>query len=180
MKRVHIVGNGPSWVDFVRTDPEDLVIGCNATRVPDADLTTLSDLRLVYKIREKVLSVNCPVLVNQKVYDWLQTDKGRAVGLEVVDIYHRPDHIEPLDLSSAHYAAMWVLPKHQPKELHIWGCDSLFEDHILSYTDEVVDHSAKSDPSKMLIVAQRWRKEWTNLENQYTETEFVYHAPLTQ
>jgi hypothetical protein len=155
-----------------------MVIGCNATRVPDADFTTLSDLRLVYKIREKVLSVNCPVLVNDKVYDWLQTDKGKTAGLTVEDNYRRPQEIPPMYISSAHYAAMWVLPKHHPEELHIWGCDSLFVDHILSHTDEVVDHTTKRDPKKMAVVARRWRERWKALEDLYPETEFVYHAPL--
>jgi hypothetical protein len=33
MKIAHVVGNGPSWVDFKRLSDQDFVIGCNVTKV---------------------------------------------------------------------------------------------------------------------------------------------------
>jgi len=165
VKRAHVVGNGPSYIDFERIDPEDLVVGCNITRI-NADFTTLSDLRLAYQIRNalhvgKPKMINCPVLVNQKIYDWLQTSKGQQCKLDIHDVYKTYGN-EPFDLSSGHYAAMWLIEQGYD-EIHVWGVDSYFDDHILSYTDEYVESGTKRSTTAMSKVATRWKKEWDKL-----------------
>ena len=174
MKKAHVVGNGPSYINFQRTNEEDLVVGCNITRI-DADLTTLSDLRLAYRIRESMREknqrlVNCPVLVNKKIYNWLQTDKGKQCELDVKDVYNTYDY-QPIDLSSGHYAAMWLLEQGYD-DIHVWGVDSYWDNHIRSYTDEIVDHSVKTSKALMAEVALRWKAKWDELG-------VTIHAPIT-
>lgn len=180
MKRVHIVGNGPSWIQYKKIDKDDVTIGCNITRAEDASYTTLSDLRLVYKIREKKVFVNCPVLVNTKVHNYLTKDpKGIAIGLEIKDVYQRLE-VERLEMSSGHYAARWAVKHIKPEEVHVWGVDSMFHNHMLSHTDEIVEHTIKSDEKGMAKNSAIWRRAWKDIENENPTVKFIYHAPTSE
>lgn len=174
MKRAHVVGNGPSYTNFNKIDGDDFVVGCNITKI-NADATTLSDLRLAYRVRTELRTylrklITCPVIVNQKVYDWLQTDKGKEAELEVIDIYNTYGY-QSFELSSGHYAAMWLIDQGYD-EIHVWGVDSYFDNHLRSYTDQLVDASIKNYPDAMAVVADRWRAKWDELP-------VIIHAPTS-
>ena len=64
--RAHVVGNGPSYVNFKRIQPTDFVIGCNATKV-DADATIICDSRLFRRltIKHDPLVIELPVIINE-------------------------------------------------------------------------------------------------------------------
>ena len=172
--RIHIVGNGNSWTDFKKIDQDDYVIGTNATKCKEANVTLLSDIHICEKIKEGKVQVNVPVVVNKHVETWINSNPGY---LEIYDIQVRFKDITPLEYSSGHYAAIWGIIKFEPEEIHIWGCDSLFEPHTRSYTDEIVVHPSKHNTKLMKSCAERWRRAWNKIEKEYGPTKFIFHTP---
>jgi len=172
MNRIHIVGNGPSWINFKKIDADDYVIGTNVTRVKEANVTLLSDINICEKISEGRAKIDIPVVVNQHVKNYLLKNPI----LEIFDIQVRFPDVSPLELSSGHYAAHWAIRKYNPKELHIWGCDSLVKDNTHSYTDELVKHPSKMKAIVMKQCAERWRKAWEKMTDEYKDTTFIFHT----
>lgn len=173
--RVHIVGNGPSWINFSKIENDDYIIGCNITKV-DANITFMSDLQLVYKIREGITKINCPIVANKKVSDWLATEKGKQTNIQLFDTYS-PDweRNEGPQLTSAHYATEYSIYKLGFKEVHIWGCDSLKENFTYSYTDEIRPSPTKDDINKVKENIEKWRAGWKTIEQKYSSTKIIFH-----
>ena len=175
-KVAHVIGNGPSWIYYKKSNIDDFVIGCNITKVKNPNATLLSDLRLCYKIREKVVSINCPAIVNEKVYKWITEDStGKESGIQIYSRYERPDGIEPLIMSSGHYGVLWAIDNGYDT-IHVWGCDSIYIDHMHSHTDEIVPSGTKRSIEKMNKVVMRWRREWHNIVDKNPEVNIIFHG----
>ena len=175
-KIAHIVGNGPSASNFNKLNDSDFVVGCNITRVSDADVTMLSDPRLCKLILNDPTLLTIPVIANPRVMDWLKLPEANGICIEVHDTYQRPEGVNPLEMSSAHYGVIWAIGKGYD-EIHVWGVDSIYVDHINSHTDKLVPSETKKNPDKMKTVAERWRTEWQNIIKQNFSVNIIFHAP---
>jgi hypothetical protein len=177
-KRAHIVGNGPSWKKFSKIRESDFVIGCNITRVLGADVTFLSDIKILHKICEKLVYPDCPIIANRKVAEWLKTNHNAPriqPPLTVFDTYVADWEVNGgPQLSSAHYGAQWAL-RNGFTEVHVWGCDSLSEGHMFSYTDEIKPSAAKESKSQTQNTVQKWIEGWEKIIKDNPQAEIILH-----
>lgn len=164
--RAHVVGNGPSWVNFTRKDNE-FAIGCNGT-MADVDVTMFTDLRFAYKVREKIITIRHPALVNEKVGRWLETDKGKESRVEIYDVYDANLAKDILNgdtewTSTAHCAARYVIDVLGATELYVWGCDSYFTLDAKSHTDQYIYSKNKHAEKDMVAFTSKWQSAWNKM-----------------
>ena len=174
VKRAHMVGNGPSGVEFKKISPSDFVLGCNIPKVK-VDLTTFSDSRLIQKIRDDGIEFNTPLLVQKKLYEVIQKNYTN-VGLNIQGVYNRPGDLKPGVLSSGHYAVYWLIEQGYD-EIHIWGVDSRFKSHMFSHTDQYVESHTKKNLNRMIKVTKRWNEEWDSIIESNPNINIIFHPP---
>ena len=156
------------------------MIGCNVTKVKEANVTLMSDLKICYKIREGLAKVDIPILANSKVASWLNEPKGQEAGLEVFATYSPAwERGKGPQLSSGHYAAEFAIERLGINEVHVWGCDSLVLDHTKSYTDEIKPSPAKDDEELQIKTIKKWRKGWVDLQEKYPNAKIILHNLLS-
>ena len=170
--RIHLVGNGPSWVNYKR-EPGEFAIGCNEP-LADVDITMFTDLRFAYKVREGIIKINIPALVNEKVGRWLQSDKGQEAGVEIYDIYDAWLAKDILNgnkewTSTAHCAARYAIDVLGATELYVWGCDSYFTLNAKSHTDKYIYSKNKYDENDMHAFTTKWQAAWDKMIEHYKD-----------
>ena len=183
MKLAHVVGNGPSWVDFKRISDDDFVIGCNVTKVSDADVTMMSDISLCNQIqhhrrhkRKPILPDLPPVIANPGVVEWLNNSVNDCHGMVLFSTYTRPEGVRSLEMSSAHFAVLWLIDNGYT-DIHVWGIDSYFKNHIYSHTDNIKMSKLKKDPERVSEVANGWKDKWDEILNNNPAVKIVLHGP---
>lgn len=184
MNRIaHVVGNGPSWTDFRKINSEDFVIGCNMTKCPDADVTMLTDIKLytqwmhLLRWKRDAEIINVPVIASNKVVEHMSVTEDNR--LQVYSTYEKVFGAEPLQLSSGHYGVLWAIDNGYT-DIHVWGIDSYFKNHIYSYTDERIKSDLKKDPERVKNVADRWVIEWDKIIADHPEIRITLHAPSAE
>ena len=183
MNIAHVVGNGPSWVDFKRLSDQDFVIGCNVTKVLGADATMMSDVSLCNQIqhhrrhnRKPAIPKIPPVIANPGVVEWLGNPVNDCHEMTLYSTYRRPEGVRSLEMSSAHYAVLWLID-HGYTDIHVWGIDSYFKNHIYSHTDNLKKSKLKQDPNRVSEVATGWSDRWDQIIKGNQQVQITLHAP---
>jgi hypothetical protein len=156
-----VLGNGPSKVAYDRTG--DFVIGCNIpTDEYSVDATVICDVEIVWILKNSPhLIGDTPLIISTNVFEKMKE-------LRIVNDYLILDVFKPRDwYNSAHYAAQYLIDNGSD-EVHIWGCDSIFEDDISSATDEIV----KKDMDQDRFI-RHWRKVWLEMHQRHANVHFV-------
>ena len=179
----HVVGNGPSWVDFKRLSDQDFVIGCNVTKVLAADATMMSDVSLCNQIqhhrrhnRKPALPKIPPVIANPGVVEWLGNPVNDCHEMILYSTYRRPEGVRSLEMSSAHYGVLWLID-HGYTDIHVWGIDSYFKNHIYSHTDNLKISKIKKDPNRVSEVATGWSDRWDQIIKGNPQVQITLHKP---
>jgi hypothetical protein len=156
-----VLGNGPSKTAYDRTG--DFVIGCN---IPDSvnsvDATVICDVEIVWILKNSPNLIGAtPLIISTNVYEKMKE-------FRIVDDYVILHVFKPRDwYNSAHYAAQYLIDN-GCEEIHIWGCDSIFEDTIKSSTDELV----KKDMDQERFI-RHWRQVWVDIHKSHPYVNFV-------
>jgi len=182
-KKIHILGNGPSIKDFP-LDIDGIRIGTNFS---DAKLkpihTFINDGKPLDMILSGEVSLEYPIVISTRAVEKAQLYEKKpkydnTIIKFIVD-FIKYDHLhERLGLNSAQMATVYGIKQFLPKEVHIWGCDSLWSDDISSSTDSYI-------PSKGCnsSINELWRNQWDYLISQNPERTFFIHGkgtPLLQ
>jgi hypothetical protein len=156
-----ILGNGPSkhLYDFTA----EYVIGCN---IPSEDIkidaTVISDIEIVWILKENPNLVQVPVIISDKVFEKMKE-------LKIVSNYTILLVFKPQDWhNSAHYAAHYLSTEKKATTIDVWGCDSLVTEDLTSSTDEYVP-KPETHNSKLIT---NWNKVWKALMLSYEEVHF--------
>ena len=173
MKRAHMVGNGPSYVNFKKVDESDFVVGCNLPQVP-TDLTFIHDIRFLNTIRDKGLRLPCPAMVSQKIQNAMSKNKHKYRTLNVKGVIKKRQPIAPSSLSSGHHAVLWLIDNGY-EEIHIWGCDGLVNRTMESKTDDYVKVSVKSNKKHCERHTQKWINSWKDIVKKNRKVSFIFH-----
>lgn len=173
--RAHVVGNGPSWVEFAKLDPSDFAIGCNVPKA-NVDVTFLADMSFTHLILSGELQLTIPVVINDKIENELirlnLQDK-----LNIYSVHKRPTDMNKGIWNSGHFSAKWLIEQGY-NEIHLWGVDSLFVDHNYSFTDYLRDNPTKRDPKTVVSVVKDWREHWDILIKSNPSVNIVIHKPI--
>lgn len=142
-----ILGNGPSRIHYNSDDIYDIVIGCN---IPWAtvDATIICDQEIVDILKKDLTLIQVPVIISNIVYE-------RMKELRIVDEFTVLKVFKPKDWHNSALYAVDYLMEQQANEIHVYGCDSIFENDISSTTDKHLDKKMDSD-----MFLRHWRKEW--------------------
>jgi hypothetical protein len=156
-----VLGNGPSKKEYDRSG--DLVIGCNIpTKDFSVDATVICDEEIVWVLKNNLTLIDVPVIISTKVYEKMKE-------LKIVDNFQVVSVFKPSDWhNAAHYAADRLIDL-GCTEIHIWGCDSIFEDDIESETSQHVEKHHKGDARFI----KNWRRVWLEKKQNNPNVNFV-------
>ena len=156
-----VLGNGPSKKAYDRTG--DFVVGCNIpTDEFSVDATVICDVEIVWILKDNPSLIGTtPLIVSTNVFEKMKE-------LRIVDDYIILNVFKPRDwYNSGHYAAQYLID-HGCDEIHVWGCDSIFESTVVSTTDELVEK--KMDAERFL---RHWRQVWMDIHAYNTHVRFI-------
>jgi hypothetical protein len=160
--KAHILGNGPSISLYVPT--EGFVIGCNFHNYP-VDLSVIVDCRpfMIYKGKRNLLP-------NKKIITSMYAMKT-IEEIKVKDEFEYVHIIEYLDQyrSSGHIATDYALELGYD-EIHLWGFNSIWEDHNNTKTDEIVPRNRAQHDLWFY-----WREKW----KEYIDKNIIVHNTKT-
>ncbi len=156
-----VLGNGPSKKAYDRTG--DFVLGCN---IPSdnfsVDATVICDEEIVWVLKNDLTLIQVPVIISTKVFE-----KMKELG--IVDNFHIHHVFKPKDWhNAAHYAADYLI-NYGCDEIHIWGCDSIFQDTVESTTSEHVIKQTTGDDRFI----RNWRIVWDKKRKDNEHVHFV-------
>ena len=158
-----ILGNGPSKKAYDRSG--DLVIGCNIpSKEYSVDATVICDEEIVWVLKNNLTLIDVPVIISSKVYEKMK-ELGIENNFQIVNVF------KPRDWhNAAHYAANYLIHL-GCDELHIWGCDSIFQDDIESETSTHVNKHHTGDDRFI----RNWRKVWAEKRMENPDINFVVY-----
>lgn len=156
-----VLGNGPSKHHYDRTG--DIVIACN---IPSEDIsvdaTVICDEEIVWILKNDLTLIQVPVIISTKVYEKMKE-------LKIVEHFTILDVFKPKDwYNSAHYAAEYLI-NNDCDEVHLWGCDSIFQNTTVSSTGGLVKQTTVGDDR----FVRNWRKVWNMIHVNNPSVHFV-------
>lgn len=158
-----ILGNGPSRHMYDST--AEFVVGCN---IPNddfkVDATVISDVEIVWILKENPELVKVPVIISTKVFEKMKE-------LKIVSNYTVLMVFKPQDWhNSAHYAAHYLASEVKATTIDVWGCDSIvsLESDLTSDTDVFVP-KPETHNYKLIL---NWNKVWQALIASYEDANF--------
>lgn len=176
--KVHILGNGPSIGMF--DNSEGVRVCCNHG-VPelDPDWTMIADIKAIkplYAGRQ----LPCPAIITKRVKEFIDSKvckigEDRIKIKKVVDFIHWEECDPKWGMNSAQHAVYHSILEHNPDEIHIWGCDSLWSSSIESSTDLIVPKNLEFMNKFHIYLA--WRRYWNEIFRKYPNTQFIVHGP---
>jgi hypothetical protein len=173
-QRAHVVGNGPSHVDFAKINETDYVVGCNLP-VVQCDVTAVIDLRFTYTVYNKKIKIPCPAVVTQKVkLHLLKNPQTKMGGIVPIDTFAKYDQYNASSLSSGHHAVLWLI-KQGYNEIHVWGCDSIATRSLESTTDSLIPISIKSSKQHCLAHTEKWISMWKKIVSNHPAANIIFH-----
>lgn len=145
-----VLGNGPSRARFDRVG--DFVLGCNIpSQEFSVDATVICDEEIVWVLKNDFTLIQVPVIISTRAFEKMKEFKIEH-HFEILHVFKPKDWY-----NSAHYAAEYLM-EYGCNEVHIWGCDSVFEENLESTTDGYVTKNL--DSSRFL---KNWRRVWNNI-----------------
>jgi len=187
MDRVEVLGNGPSQSLFFREgSAKDLatpVVCCNLPyQLPDIGriwATILGDFKMMRAINEGSLDMNHSMWVlgfRPKLYCDQNPNFYMKNAQRIREFYTRiPPYAEnPTEWSAGHLAVHYTCVRLAPKELHLWGFDSMFS-HDLSSSSDVIMESNREAQNRYRMNS-RWRPLWQGIFDEMTNIQFKIHA----
>lgn len=145
-----VLGNGPSRDRFDRVG--DFVIGCNIpSQEFSVDATVICDEEIVWVLKNDFTLIQVPVIISTRAFEKMKEFKIEH-HFEILHVFKPKDWY-----NSAHYAAEYLM-EYGCNEVHIWGCDSVFEENLESTTDGYVTKNL--DSSRFL---KNWRRVWNTI-----------------
>lgn len=156
-----VLGNGPSKQLYDRSG--DFIVGCNIpTDDYSVDATVICDVEVVWILKDNPdLIVDTPLIISTNVFEKMKE-------LRIVDDYIILNVFKPRDwYNSGHYAAQYLIDN-GCSDIHVWGCDSIFESTLDSSTDQ---HIEKNMDKERFI--KNWRRIWEEIRIHNPTTNFV-------
>ena len=157
-----VLGNGPSRNHYDRSG--DVVIGCN---IPSdefsVDATVICDEEIVWILKNNLTLIKVPVIISTKVFEKMKE-------LRIDQHFHILEVFQPKDwYNAAHYAAEYLMRIRCDDEIHLWGCDSIFDNTVSSTTGKLMPQTTVGDDRFI----KNWRRVWNEMHLKYPDVHFV-------
>lgn len=161
-----VLGNGPSRTAYKGRGDYHYVMGCNIPWCKDVDATTIIDSPVVDRWFKQQDLVNCPVYFSRNAWRECINKKRKFFKPYFKSLI---DTLPQFD-SSGHNAVKVVISLGY-KQIDIYGCDSMFENTTVSYTDEFIDKRQVLKPIKQI---EGWKNTWNNIISNNPDVRFNF------
>lgn len=156
-----VLGNGPSKHYYDRTG--DYIIGCNIpSHEFSVDATIICDEEIVWIVKNDLTLIQVPVIISTKVFEKMK-ELGIVNHFEILHVFKPKDWY-----NSAHYAAEYLM-NIGCEEIHLWGCDSIFQNLTISSTSEFIESKTEHDDRFI----RNWRRVWNEMHLKNPDIHFV-------
>ena len=160
----HVVGNGPSRKHFKKFDQNNFVVGCNLSdRSLPLDATVVIDPAVINHIINNQIDYLPPLIITQGVKKIINKNNFDVPVSTVLDTRSKGN-------SSGHFATDYLLHRGYT-HIHMWGCDSLFEDTVESFTREQIPNEPANSKNW-----KRWRNAWHNVFAEKKDVQFYVYT----
>jgi hypothetical protein len=163
---VAVLCNGPSRVAFRDSLEYDYVIGCNVPWTV-VDATIIMDTNVVDSWAGDFELIKVPAFFSTKA--WMRTDEMR-IRKYLHDNNRFAGLIDGPYPSAGHFAALVAIQKGATR-LDIFGCDSMFEQSVVSYSDTLINGANEYFQAQRV---ENWRTSWKTLQESYPEVSFNF------
>ena len=156
-----VLGNGPSRDLYDRSG--DFVLGCNIPSEEfSVDATVICDEEIVWILKNDLTLIQVPVIISTRVFEKMKEHR--------IEPYFTILHVfKPKDwYNAAHYAAEFLMGR-DCDEIHLWGCDSIFQNTVTSYTGKLVNQTTVGDDRFI----KNWRRVWNEMHLNNPDVHFV-------
>lgn len=156
-----VLGNGPSRDLYDRSG--DFVLGCNIPSEEfSVDATVICDEEIVWILKNDLTLIQVPVIISTRVFEKMKELR--------IEPYFTILHVfKPKDwYNAAHYAAEFLMGR-DCDEIHLWGCDSIFQNTVTSYTGKLVNQTTVGDDRFI----KNWRRVWNEMHLNNPDVHFV-------
>ena len=160
----HVIGNGPSRDKFQKFDLNDFVIGCNLSRDEySVDLTAVIDPGMIEYIMSNQIELP-PLIVTQGVKRKINKSNWQPKVSYTFDQRAKGN-------SSGHFATQYLIDRGYT-HIHLWGCDSYFEDTVESFTHTEAEFEQPVNQNNY----KRWRNAWHEMFKQHSQIQFYIYS----
>lgn len=161
-----VLCNGPSRTAYKGRNGYKYVMGCNIPWCKDVDATTIIDMPVVDRWYKEPELVQVPVYFSRRA--WRECVNKRRQLFKpffkaIIDTLPEYD-------SSGHNAVKVVVSLGY-KQIDIYGCDSMFKNTTVSYTNEFVKKKFDIDTTKQI---EGWKKTWNSIISNNPDVRFNF------
>ena len=186
--KIHILGNGPSWEFFkpYQEERDGRLLICN---VPPMECDRvyaccIVDFKMMKNLMNGTINLdrykwvlgNRPKIWMDKKPSWFiqHSHHIREFYTDVPKYCGKDPAQAATNFNCGHFATHYAARQHKPKEIHLWGFDSIMDHTMKSSTDDVLPSDRnRVNNFKLLEV---WRPIWTNIFKEFEgKTNFVIH-----
>ena len=174
----HLIGNGKSSGFYQHA--KGLKIACNLPpfEVQNLYTTVMVDFKMMNAIHKQNITVPGDWVLGARPHKWMEMKNDFYVrySKQIKEFYLTlPKYAANYtDFNCGHMCTHYVANKLNCDEIHMYGCDSIFDFNLVSTTDFVLN--ANRDAFNTHRLAKNWRPIWEGLFREFPNTQFVvYH-----
>jgi len=178
----HIIGNG----DMAHLYQEKKRVGnkliCNQPpfEISPSEIfaTCMVDFKMMAALTEGSITIDA--------YRWVLGTRPRIWMYERPDFYlkyapnvrefytHVPDYAyNATNFNCGHMATHYAASRHKADEIHLYGCDTVFDFNMRSVTDFYLS-SDRTDTNNYRLL-NTWRPVWRDIIREHPQTKFIFH-----
>ena len=175
----HLVGNG-SWASFFDHNSKGLRITCNLPpfAIEKVYATCIVDFKMMKAMTEGSIVVPGQWILGYRPKLWMEKHQSFYMkhAHQIREFYLKLPKYVPsyTDLSCGHMATHYTCKKFEPKELHMYGFNSMFDFDLYSCTDFYLN--SNRDTGITTRLTNRWRAIWPSMFKEFPNTEFIIHG----
>ena len=178
VESVHVIGNGKS-ASFFDHNSKGLRITCNLPpmAVENVYATILVDFKMMRAIAEG--SVTVPGMwvcgYRPKVYVDDNPSFKMKYARQIREYYLAlPKYVNGYtEFNCGHVATHYTASKFKPKEIHMYGFNSMFDADVSSCTDFYLESDRREFNNYRLT--NNWRRIWPQIFAEFPDTNFILH-----
>ena len=164
--KVAVLCNGPSRTVYKGRGDYEFVMGCNIPWSTDVDATVVIDKNVVSKWFKEQHLINVPTYFSRRAWsECINRERRffREYSKGLIDVGQEYD-------SSGHCAVRVVLSL-GATNIDIYGCDSMFKETTVSYTNTFIPKSEFKNVKKQ---TDGWKNTWNNIISKHPDVRFNF------
>jgi len=181
MKKIdvaHVVGNG-STASFFSEKSKGLRMACNLPpfTIRNVYAYFIVDFKMMRAMAEGSVTVPGRWILGYRPKLYLNQNPAFHMknAPKILDYYMKlPDYAGNFtNWNCGHMATHYTASKFSPKEIHMYGFNSMFDFDLYSVTDFYLQSDRSNTNSSRL--SNKWREIWPHLFAEFPQTKFVLH-----